>query len=176
MLQTIRWKTALHTFLFIWHHCYNRIVGILCLSLHQGSMRVVLLGKEPKVMFISFGAKETNQRKHSPHQGLPSRGGCNRSSCRSYTNVSSTHQRVGMFLSTTLNAGRLTLVDCMSVGLDHPLGFAAYMSEASLKKGPAWFLSTTLNAGRFGCGSSITLIILPLLKHRGYKGRGAPFL
>ena len=57
-------------------------------------------------LFISFGAKETNQRKHSPHQGLPSRGGCNRSSCRSYTNVSSTHQRVGMFLSTTLDAGR----------------------------------------------------------------------
>ena len=57
-------------------------------------------------LFISFGAKETNQRKHSPHQGLPSRGGCNRSSCRSYTNVSSTHHRVGIFLSTTLDAGR----------------------------------------------------------------------
>jgi hypothetical protein len=27
----------------------------------------------------------------------------------------------------------------MSVGWDHPLGFAAYMSEASLKKGPAYF-------------------------------------
>ena len=36
----------------------------------------------------------------------------------------------------------------MSVGSDHPLGSAAYMSEASLKKGPAWFLSTTLDAGR----------------------------
>ena len=71
-------------------------------------------------VFISFGAKETHQRKPSPHQGLPSRGGCNRSSCRSYTKVSS----------------------------DHPLGSAAYMSEASLKKGPAWVLSTTLNAGR----------------------------
>ena len=39
----------------------------------------------------------------------------------------------------------------------------AYMSEASLKKGPAWGLSTTLDAGRlcerYGCGSSITLII-----------------
>ena len=79
------------------------------------------LWKEPKVMFISFGAKETNQRKHSPHQGLPSRGGCNRSSCRSYTNVSSTHHRVGMFLSTTLDVGRLTLVDDVSVGWDHPL-------------------------------------------------------
>ncbi len=28
----------------------------------------------------------------------------------------------------------------MSVGSDHPLGSAAYMSGASLKKGPAWFL------------------------------------
>ena len=42
------------------------------------------------------------------------------------------------------------------------------------------FLSTTLNAGRldvgrFGCGSSITIIIYAMLKHRGYKGRGAPF-
>lgn len=27
--------------------------------------------------FISFGAKETNQRKHSPNQGLPPREGCN---------------------------------------------------------------------------------------------------
>ena len=35
----------------------------------------------------------------------------------------------------------------------------AYMSEASLKKGPAWVLSTTLDAGRYGCGSSIVLII-----------------
>ena len=41
----------------------------------------------------------------------------------------------GCFLSTTLDAGRLTLVDDVSVGSDHPLGFAAYMSEASLKKG-----------------------------------------
>ena len=68
----------------------------------------------------------------------------NRSSCRSYTNVSSTHQRVGMFFYRL----RWTLVDCMSVGSDHPLGSAAYMSEASLKKGPAWGLSTTLDAGR----------------------------
>ena len=49
------------------------------------------------------------------------------------------------------------------------------MSEASLKKGPAWGLSTTLdagrlNAGRFGCGSSITLTSMPLLKHRGGRG------
>jgi len=77
-----------------------------------------------------------------------------------------------MFLSTTLNAGRLTLVDDVSVGSDHPLGSAAYMSEASLKKGPAWGVSTTLdagrlNAGRYGCGSSITLTSMPLLKHRG---------
>ena len=67
---------------------------------------------------------------------------------RSFIKVCSDHQRSGLFLSTTLDAGRLTLVDCISVGSDHPLGSAAYMSEASLKKGPAWFLSTTLNAGR----------------------------
>ena len=30
-----------------------------------------------KNSFISFGAKETNQRKHSPNQGLPPREGCN---------------------------------------------------------------------------------------------------
>ena len=53
----------------------------------------------------------------------------------------------------------------------------AYMSEASLKKGPAWGLSTTLDAGRlgagrldagrFGCGSSITLIIYAIVKTPG---------
>ena len=85
-----------------------------------------------------------------------------------------------MFLSTTLNAGRLTLVDDVSVGSDHPLGSAAYMSEASLKKGPAWGLSTTLNAGRlgagrlnagrYGCGSSITLIIYAIVKTPGGSG------
>ena len=99
-------------------------------------------------LFISFGAKETNQRKHSPHQGLPSRGGCNRSSCRSYTKVSSTHHRVGMLFYIIGPSARSLI---------------AYMSEASLKKGPAWGLSTTLDAGRlcerYGCGSSITLII-----------------
>ena len=45
----------------------------------------------------------------------------------------------------------------------------AYMSEASLKKGPAWVLSTMLdagrlNAGRYGCGSSIVLIIYAIVK------------
>ena len=46
----------------------------------------------------------------------------NRSSCRSYIKVSSDHQRSRLFfLSTTLNAGRLTLVDDVSVGSDHPL-------------------------------------------------------
>jgi len=43
---------------------------------------------------------------------------------------------------------RWTLVDYLSVGSDHPLGSAAYMSEASLMKGRDGFLSTTLNAGR----------------------------
>ena len=77
---------------------------------------------------------------------------------------------------------RWTLVDYLSVGSDHPLGSAAYMSEASLKKGPAWGLSTTLdagrlgagrfgagrlNAGRYGCGSSITLIIYAIVKTPG---------
>ena len=50
----------------------------------------------------------------------------------------------------------------------------AYMSEASLKKGPAWGLSTTLDAGRlyagrFSCGSSITLIIYAIVKTPGGK-------
>ena len=49
-----------------------------------------------------------------------------------------------MFLSTTLDAGRL---------YERRLGpsarsLIAYMSEASLKKGPAWGVSTTLDAGR----------------------------
>ena len=85
-----------------------------------------------------FGAKKEAKKHPPPPRPPPIWGGCNRSSCRSYILVSSTHQRVGMFLSTTLDAGRLTLVDDVSVGSDHPLGSAAYMSEASLKKGPAW--------------------------------------
>ena len=69
----------------------------------------------------------------SPQTPQPPPGqGLNRSACRSYINVSSTHQRVGMFFIIGPSARSLI----------------AYMSEASLKKGPAWFLSTTLNAGR----------------------------
>ena len=133
-------------------------------------------GERTKRGFLTFFGAKKVAKKHPPHpRPSPIWEGCNRSSCRSYISVSWDHQRSRLFLSTTLDAGRLTLVDCVSVGWDHPLGFAAYMSRASLKKGPAWVLSTTLDAGRFGCGSSITLIILPLLKHRGYKGRGAPF-
>ena len=64
-----------------------------------------------------------------------------------------------MFLSTTLNAGRL----CERQLGPSARSLIAYMSRASLKKGPAWGLSTTLDAGRlcerYGCGSSITLII-----------------
>ena len=78
----------------------------------------------------------------------------------------------GCFLSTTLDAGRL----CERRLGPSARSLIAYMSGASLKKGPACFLSTTLNAGRYGCGSSIMLIIYTILKHRGYKGRGALFL
>ena len=81
---------------------------------------------------------------HSPNPSPIIGKGLNRSSCRSYINVSSTHQRVGMFLSTTLNAGRL----CERQLGPSARSLIAYMSGASLKKGPAWFLSTTLNAGR----------------------------
>ena len=54
-----------------------------------------------------FGAKKV-AKKHPPSpRPLPIWRGCNRSACRSYTMVSSDHQRSGLsFLSTTLNAGR----------------------------------------------------------------------
>ena len=78
-----------------------------------------------------FGAKKV-AKKHPPSpRPLPIWRGCNRSSCRSYINVSSTHQRVGMFLSTTLNAGRL----CERRLGPSARSLIAYMSGASLKKG-----------------------------------------
>ena len=71
---------------------------------------------KPCHILTFFGAKK-EAKKHPPSpRPLPIWRGCNRSSCRSYINVSSTHQRVGMLFYNK----------------DHPLGSAAYMSEASL--------------------------------------------
>ena len=46
---------------------------------------------------VLFLAQEKNEKNIHPLQGLPRMwGGCNRSSCRSYTKVSSDHQRSGL--------------------------------------------------------------------------------
>ena len=63
--------------------------------------------------FLTFFGAKKEAKKHPPHpRPSPIWEGCNRSSCRSYILVSSTHQRVGMFFIDyarrwSINAGRL---------------------------------------------------------------------
>ena len=62
--------------------------------------------KRPEVE--RFGAKK-EAKKHPPSpRPLPIWRGCNRSACRSYINVSSTHHRVGMIFICSAMALRLS--------------------------------------------------------------------
>ena len=101
-----------------------------------------LLGDIPPPSF--FGAKKEAKKHPPPPRPPPIWGGCNRSSCRSYINVSSDHHRSGLVFIDY--AGRWSI--CERWLGPSARALLAYMSEASLKKGPAWVLSTTLDAGR----------------------------
>ena len=108
----------------------------------------------------------TPSEKEQLFQWAPIWGGCNRSSCRSYIKVSSDHQRSGLIIyhpcigrplvrdsNLDPSKGRDVFIDYAERWSMMWLGpsaraLLAYMSEASLKKGPAWVLSTTLDAGR----------------------------
>ena len=60
--------------------------------------------------FCSFLSCKRKGTKECTTPKAPFKGGCNRSSCRSYINVSSTHHRVGMIFYRL----RWTLVDDVS--------------------------------------------------------------
>ena len=96
-------------------------------------MRGVLFEKEPKGGCSFLLTAEEKEPKKTVTPKAPYIGGCNRSSCRSYTKVSSDHQRSGL--------GFIDYAERWSMMWLGPSARAllAYMSEASLKKGPAYF-------------------------------------